>query len=109
VDYLRDRQLQLILDFCEHLIGACAALAEPVLRYAAQVTILATSRQPMHVPGEHCCRYRRCRSPNQGPTGAVLAGPVLAGAGAATRWSCSPTGPRRLHPASPSRPPTAAT
>jgi non-specific serine/threonine protein kinase len=26
-----------------------------VLRYAAQVTILATSRQPMNVPGEHCC------------------------------------------------------
>ena len=55
VDYLRGRQLLLILDSCEHLIGACAALAEPVLRYAAQVTILATSRQPMNVPGEHCC------------------------------------------------------
>jgi predicted ATPase len=47
--------LLLILDSCEHLIGACAKLAEPVLRYAAQVTILATSRQPMNVPGEHCC------------------------------------------------------
>src|SRR4051794_30372475 len=46
VDYLRGRQLLLILDSCEHLIGACARLAEPVLRYAAQVTILATSRQP---------------------------------------------------------------
>ncbi len=55
VEYLRGRQLLLILDSCEHLIGACAALAEPVLRYAAQVTILATSRQPMNVPGEHCC------------------------------------------------------
>ena len=55
VDYLRGRQLLLILDSCEHLIGACAALAEPVLRYAAQVTILATSRQPMNMPGEHCC------------------------------------------------------
>ncbi len=55
VDYLRGRQLLLILDSCEHLIGACAKLAEPVLRYAAQVTILATSRQPMNVRGEHCC------------------------------------------------------
>ena len=55
VDYLRGRQLLLILDSCEHLIGACAALAEPVLRYAPQVTILATSRQPMNVPGEYCC------------------------------------------------------
>ena len=55
VDYLRGRQLLLILDSCEHLIGACAKLAGPVLRYAARVTILATSRQPMNVPGEHCC------------------------------------------------------
>jgi len=55
VDYLRDRQLLLILDSCEHLIGACAALAEMVLRYAPRVTMLATSRQPMNVPGEHCC------------------------------------------------------
>ena len=47
MDYLRGRQLLLILDSCEHLIGACAKLAEPVLRYAAQVTILATSRQPI--------------------------------------------------------------
>jgi predicted ATPase len=46
VDYLRGRQLLLILDSCEHLIGACAALAGPVLRYAPQVTILATSAPP---------------------------------------------------------------
>jgi predicted ATPase len=119
VDYLRGRQLVLILDSCEHLIGACAALAEPVLRYAAQVTILATSRQPMNVPGEHAARYRRCRSPDPRPAGAVLAGAVpvgavlagavLAGAGAATRSSCSPSGPRRPRPASPSRRPTAMT
>ena len=35
MDYLRGRQLLLILDSCEHLIGVCAKLAEPVLRYAA--------------------------------------------------------------------------
>ena len=55
VDYLHGRQLLLILDSCEHLIGACAALAEMVLRYAPQVTMLATSRQPVNLPGEHCC------------------------------------------------------
>src|SRR6266568_3789465 len=54
VDYLHGRQLLLILDSCEHLIGACADLAGLLLRYAAQVTVLATSRQPMNVPGEHC-------------------------------------------------------
>jgi predicted ATPase/DNA-binding CsgD family transcriptional regulator len=54
VDYLQGRQLLLILDSCEHLIGACADLAGLLLRYAAQVTVLATSRQPMNVLGEHC-------------------------------------------------------
>ena len=55
VDYLRGRQVLLILDSCEHLIGACAALAEQVLRYAPRVTMLATSRQPLNLPGEYCC------------------------------------------------------
>ncbi len=55
VNYLRGRQLLLILDSCEHLIGASAALADLVLRYAPQVRLLATSRQPLNVPGEHCC------------------------------------------------------
>ncbi len=54
VDYLRDRQLLLILDSCEHLIGACADLVGLLLRYTARVTVLATSRQPMNVLGEHC-------------------------------------------------------
>ena len=70
VDYLRGRQLLLILDSCEHLIGACAKLAEPVLRYAAQVTILATSRQPMNVPGEHCCPVPPLPVPEPEPSGA---------------------------------------
>ena len=50
--YLKSRQLLLILDNCEHLLDACAALADSVLRAAAQPTILATSREPLHVPGE---------------------------------------------------------
>ena len=54
IDYLRDRRLLLILDTCEHLIDACAMLAEILLR-ATGVTVLATSRQPLHVPGEHTC------------------------------------------------------
>src|SRR5258708_7938073 len=45
--YLRDRQLLLILDTCEHLIDACAAFAEGVLREAPGVTLLATSSQPL--------------------------------------------------------------
>jgi predicted ATPase/DNA-binding CsgD family transcriptional regulator len=55
LDYLRDRKLLLILDTCEHLLDACAMLADAVLRAAPGVTVLATSRQPLDVPGEHPC------------------------------------------------------
>jgi predicted ATPase/DNA-binding winged helix-turn-helix (wHTH) protein len=50
--HLKSRKLLLILDNCEHLLEACAALANAVLRTAAQVTIIATSREPLHVAGE---------------------------------------------------------
>ncbi|HVT67174.1 MAG TPA: AAA family ATPase [Trebonia sp.] len=51
--HLRGRKLLLILDTCEHLVDACAAFADTVLRAAPEVTLLATSRQPLDVPGEH--------------------------------------------------------
>jgi predicted ATPase/DNA-binding CsgD family transcriptional regulator len=54
-NYLRDRRMLLILDTCEHLIDACAALAEEVLREASGVTLLATSSQPLDVLGEYTC------------------------------------------------------
>ena len=54
-DYLRDRELLLILDTCEHVIDAVALFAEAALSAAARVTILATSRQPLDVAGESAC------------------------------------------------------
>jgi predicted ATPase/DNA-binding CsgD family transcriptional regulator len=54
IDHLRDRSTLLILDTCEHLIDACAMLAEILLRTTG-TTVLATSRQPLAVPGEHTC------------------------------------------------------
>lgn len=51
--YLRGRRLLLVLDTCEHLVDACAAFADTVLRAAAGVTLLATSRQPLDAQGEH--------------------------------------------------------
>jgi predicted ATPase/class 3 adenylate cyclase/DNA-binding CsgD family transcriptional regulator len=42
----------LLLDNCEHLIEACAAMAELLLRRCPGVTIIATSREPLGVPGE---------------------------------------------------------
>ena len=53
LEYLRDRRMLLILDTCEHLVDACAALTETLLRAAPEVTVLATSRQPFDAPGEH--------------------------------------------------------
>jgi predicted ATPase len=53
LEYLRDRRLLLILDTCEHLLDACAALTQAVMRDAPDVTVLATSRQPLDMPGEH--------------------------------------------------------
>jgi predicted ATPase/DNA-binding CsgD family transcriptional regulator len=55
IDYLRDRKLLLILDTCEHLVDACAMLADVLLRATSGVTVLATSRQPLDVPGEYAC------------------------------------------------------
>jgi predicted ATPase/DNA-binding CsgD family transcriptional regulator len=53
--YLADRQLLLILDSCEHLVDACAMLAEAIIARAPQVTLLATSREPLDVSGENAC------------------------------------------------------
>ena len=50
--YLRSRQLLLVLDNCEHLIDACARLADVVLKEAKDVTIIATSREPLRLSGE---------------------------------------------------------
>jgi predicted ATPase len=50
--FIGDRELLLILDTCEHLVDACAELADTILRAAPAVTILATSRQPLDASGE---------------------------------------------------------
>ena len=46
----------LVLDSCEHLIGAVAVLAEAVRGNASGVDILATSREPLRAAGEFICR-----------------------------------------------------
>jgi predicted ATPase/DNA-binding winged helix-turn-helix (wHTH) protein len=50
--HLKSRNLLLILDNCEHLLDACATLADAILRGASQLTIIATSREPLRVAGE---------------------------------------------------------
>jgi predicted ATPase/class 3 adenylate cyclase len=52
VNFVKDRQLLLVLDNCEHLLDACATLAKQLLRAGARVSILASSREHLHVAGE---------------------------------------------------------
>ena len=52
LDDLRDRCLLLVLDTCEHVLGACTELARKLLLLPCRdVRILATSREPLRAPG----------------------------------------------------------
>ncbi|MER6356701.1 BTAD domain-containing putative transcriptional regulator [Streptomyces sp. NPDC001634] len=52
IEYCAPRSELLILDNCEHVIDAAAGLAETLLTHCPGLTILATSREPLGVPGE---------------------------------------------------------
>ncbi|MFF9504719.1 ATP-binding protein [Streptomyces sp. NPDC014656] len=52
VEHCAGRRMLLLLDNCEHVVGAAARLAEAVLARCAGVRVLATSREPLGVPGE---------------------------------------------------------
>jgi len=52
MDYLRDKKLLLILDNCEHLIAACARLADDLLHQCTGLKILASSREALGIAGE---------------------------------------------------------
>ena len=66
VEHLQEKQLLLILDNCEHLIESCAALVERVLGDCPEVTILATSREALGVPGEKAWLLPSLSLPAQG-------------------------------------------
>jgi predicted ATPase/DNA-binding CsgD family transcriptional regulator len=52
LEYLREKQLLLILDNCEHLIDACAEITDTILRTCPQVYLLASSREALGIEGE---------------------------------------------------------
>ena len=52
VDHCRHRHMLVILDNCEHLIDACARLAVELIGSCPNVNLVATSREPLKVPGE---------------------------------------------------------
>jgi non-specific serine/threonine protein kinase len=54
-NHLRTRQALLIFDNCEHVLDGCVRMTEALLSEATQVTVMATSREALHVAGE--CAY----------------------------------------------------
>jgi predicted ATPase/DNA-binding winged helix-turn-helix (wHTH) protein len=63
IAYLRDKRILLILDTCEHLVVAVAALASAIFAAAPHVHILATSRETLQVEGEHVYRLEPLACP----------------------------------------------
>ena len=53
LSYLKDKSLLLVVDNCEHLLGAAAHLVSEVIRLAPDVRVIATTREPLSVSGEH--------------------------------------------------------
>ena len=56
LDYLRGKTVLLVLDNCEHLVKASARLVQTLCRDAEGLTVLATSRIPLHIDEEHVVR-----------------------------------------------------
>ena len=76
VTHLRDQSALLVLDTCEHIIDACALFAEAIITETRDVTVLATSREPLDVTGESCYILPRLGlpdddNPTQGTTDAI--------------------------------------
>ena len=63
-DFLTEKQLLLILDNCEHMVQACAALADTLVRRCSRLRLCATSRQALGVQGEIIWRVPSLSVPN---------------------------------------------
>ena len=70
---LRSAELLLVLDNCEHLLDACAHLAGALLSSSPGLRVLATSREPLGVPGEAACPVPPLALPSDHGDPAVIA------------------------------------
>jgi predicted ATPase/DNA-binding CsgD family transcriptional regulator len=66
VEAVDGRSLLVLLDNCEHVIGGCAKLADALLRNCPNLALLATSREPLGIGGEHVYRVPSMRTPAEG-------------------------------------------
>ena len=72
-DALAPQNILIMLDNCEHLIGACAKVAEAILQRCPKVHLIATSREPLSIAGETIYRVPSLSLPGAGDTGAAAA------------------------------------
>jgi predicted ATPase/class 3 adenylate cyclase len=63
VEAIGERSMLVLLDNCEHVIDACAKLADMLLRDCPAVRLLATSREPLDIGGEHVHRVPSLNTP----------------------------------------------
>ena len=56
MDYLRSKKILLVVDNCEHLIDACAQLAETLLHACRDLRMIASSREALGIDGENAYR-----------------------------------------------------
>jgi len=66
INYLKGKNLLLVLDNCEHLIAACSDIVEQILKSTANVTILTTSREALNVADEVAWRVPSLSLPQKG-------------------------------------------
>jgi predicted ATPase/class 3 adenylate cyclase len=69
LDALVPQDILIVLDNCEHLIDACAKIADAILRRCPRVHLLATSREPLGIGGEAIYRVPSLSLPGPGDAG----------------------------------------
>lgn len=88
ISELSGKRMLMVLDTCEHLLGACAAVAAALRDTCPGVRILATSREPLRVPGEETVAVR----PLPEPDAIALFGRLAAAAGTPLSTAGTPIG-----------------
>ena len=74
LDALTPQDVLIVLDNCEHLIGACAKTADAIMRRCPRVRLLATSREPLGISGETIYRVPSLSLPAPDDSGCAAAG-----------------------------------
>ncbi len=64
---LHDKEALLVLDNCEHVLDAAAAVVTKLLHACPRLHVLATSREPLRVPGERLVRLAPLAVPPESP------------------------------------------